>query len=58
MGGESRSPGLRLLRHGYETVSDHVVWDILSHHLEPLKAAVERMLNTIENSETRVRDAK
>jgi uncharacterized protein with HEPN domain len=30
-----------VLRHGYETVSDHVVWDIIENRLDPLEARFE-----------------
>ena len=38
-----------VLRHGYQTISDHVVWDIITTHLEPLEAAIRRMLERLES---------
>lgn len=37
-----------VLRHGYSSISDHVIWDIIVNHLDPLEAAVRQMLETIE----------
>ena len=37
-----------VLRHGYESISDRVVWDIIKAHLEPLDAAVRRLKERVE----------
>ena len=37
-----------MLRHNYESISDHVVWDIIVTHLDPLEAAIRRMLAALE----------
>jgi uncharacterized protein with HEPN domain len=44
-----------VLRHGYDTVSDHVVWDIIINHLDPLEAAVQRLLKETEALEDPIR---
>ena len=42
-----------LLRHGYESVSDRVIWDIIDNHLDPLDAAVRRLKERVEREEAR-----
>ena len=42
-----------ILRHGYETTSDHVMWDIIITHLEPLEASVQRLLEAAEADDKR-----
>ncbi|MDQ3558921.1 MAG: DUF86 domain-containing protein, partial [Pseudomonadota bacterium] len=37
-----------ILRHGYQEISDRVVWDIIVTHLEKLDAAVRRLLDMIK----------
>ena len=37
-----------ILRHGYQTVSDRVIWDIIVTQLDPLEAAVRRLLQAID----------
>jgi uncharacterized protein with HEPN domain len=44
-----------ILRHGYQTISDRVVWDIIVTHLEPLKAAVRRLLDKVQPGESATR---
>ena len=39
-----------VLRHGYQTISDHVIWDVIVTHLDPLDAAIRRILRRIESS--------
>ena len=40
-----------ILRHDYETISDHVVWDIIENHLDPLEEAAQRLVKAIEAEE-------
>jgi uncharacterized protein with HEPN domain len=40
-----------VLRHDYETISDHVIWDILVTHLDPLEDAARRLLEKVERDE-------
>ena len=42
-----------VLRHGYETVSDEVLWDIIVRHLDPLEAATRRLIEKGEIEEAR-----
>lgn len=42
-----------VLRHGYEAVSDRVIWDIIQNHLDPLDAAVRRLKERVEREEAR-----
>jgi len=37
-------------RHEYQTISDHVVWDIITNHLVPLEAAVLRLMQRLEGT--------
>jgi len=45
-----------ILRHGYATISDRVVWDIIVNHLDPLEAAARRLLEPIEIEQKRYQD--
>ena len=47
-----------VLRHGYETISDHVVWDIIVTHLDPLEASIQRLLDTLDAQKNRDQDAQ
>ena len=40
-----------VLRHDYQTISDHVVWDIIVNHLDPLEGAVRRLLAQVEGEQ-------
>jgi uncharacterized protein with HEPN domain len=42
-----------VLRHSYESFSDHVAWDVIQNHLDPLEAAVRRLLDSVENQTNR-----
>jgi uncharacterized protein with HEPN domain len=42
-----------VLRHSYESFSDHVAWDIIQNHLDPLEAAVRGLLDSLENQTNR-----
>ena len=43
-----------VLRHEYSSISNHVMWDIIQNHLDPLEMAVRGMLKMVENRERRV----
>ena len=40
------------LRHGYKTVDDHEIWEIVVRDLAPLKAATEQLLQEAESKGT------
>jgi len=42
-----------VLRHDHESISSRVVWDVIHRHLDPLDAAVRRLLSRIETEEER-----
>jgi uncharacterized protein with HEPN domain len=44
-----------VLRHDYQVISDHVVWDIIANHLDELEAAVRRMLKVVDEAEVALR---
>ncbi len=37
-----------VLRHGYKTIDDHEMWDIVVRDLAPLKAATKQLLQDVE----------
>jgi uncharacterized protein with HEPN domain len=37
-----------ILRHGYDSLDQAVVWGVVETHLPPLKAAIEAMLREVE----------
>ena len=42
-----------VLRHAYDQVMDHRIWQIVTADLAPLKAAVETMLREVKEDSAR-----
>lgn len=47
-----------VLRHGYEAISDYVVWDIIENHLGPLEEATSKLLVIVDSTESTIRPLK
>jgi uncharacterized protein with HEPN domain len=43
-----------VLRHGYEAISDYVVWDIIENHLSPLEEATRQLLAIVDGTESTI----